>query len=83
METPLTANSFWQLLKVSEDGDRCIPYYCTELLRGVVVGSEGLQPVTSSRQKPPCIRRPCVLKVSPGISNSYHKICEAHPPMVK
>lgn len=51
METPLTANSFWQLLKVSEDGDRCVPYHCTELLGGVVVSSEGLQPVTSLRQK--------------------------------
>lgn len=33
--------------------DIYVPYHCTELSGGAVVGSEGLQPVSSLRQRKP------------------------------
>lgn len=47
MENLLTANS-WQLLKPVMM-DIYLSHHCIELLWGAVVGSEGLQPVTSLR----------------------------------
>lgn len=48
VENLLTANSFWQLLKLVML-DTSVSYHSMELLWGAVVGSEGLQPVTSLR----------------------------------